>query len=299
MKRKEILRRLEERLARGEISEKTYLQIKARYDAEPEEPEEDFDSSLEGTVSRIVEDAARVAKETVRVTGEAMEAMDFSGLGVKLSEEAIKIAGSGVVSGRPVRTREFKAAGSARVRGSLEAREAKVAGSCVFEGDVHVSQFRTSGSSKVQGTIRAENLESSGSLHVDKDMDVRELRTSGSLRVGGRVQAGEFRSAGSVHIGDVLKAHEADLELGGSSSIRGIQADEIRVRGTGGFFRARGDLTAERIEGREVSLEGTSAAFVKGDEVRLGPHCRIDVVEARELVVHESSEVKERRVPGS
>jgi len=34
---------------------------------------------------------------------------------------------------------------------------------------------------------------------------------------------------------------------------------------------------------------------VKGDEVTIGPHCRIDVAEAHELVVHESSEVKERR----
>src|SRR2546428_852375 len=40
MKRKDILRKLEERLARGEINEKTYLEIKARYDSEPEEPEE-------------------------------------------------------------------------------------------------------------------------------------------------------------------------------------------------------------------------------------------------------------------
>src|SRR5439155_2767317 len=40
MKRKDILRKLEERLARGEINEKTYLEIKVRYDSEPEEPEE-------------------------------------------------------------------------------------------------------------------------------------------------------------------------------------------------------------------------------------------------------------------
>src|SRR2546428_6791182 len=39
MKRKDILRKLEERLARGEINEKTYLEIEARYDSEPEEPE--------------------------------------------------------------------------------------------------------------------------------------------------------------------------------------------------------------------------------------------------------------------
>ena len=31
------------------------------------------------------------------------------------------------------------------------------------------------------------------------------------------------------------------------------------------------------------------------EEVNIGPHCRIGVVEARELTVHESSEVKERR----
>ena len=40
MKRKDILRKLEERLARGEINEKTYLEIKGRYESEPEEPEE-------------------------------------------------------------------------------------------------------------------------------------------------------------------------------------------------------------------------------------------------------------------
>src|SRR3972149_814426 len=38
MQKDEVLRRLEERLARGEISEKTYLEIRARYDAMPEVP---------------------------------------------------------------------------------------------------------------------------------------------------------------------------------------------------------------------------------------------------------------------
>ena len=45
MNRAEILRRLEERLARGEISEKTYVEIKTRYEAEPEEPEPQEPSS--------------------------------------------------------------------------------------------------------------------------------------------------------------------------------------------------------------------------------------------------------------
>src|SRR6266581_7303001 len=46
MRRKDILRRLEERLARGEISETTYLEIKARYESEPEEPEESLPPTM-------------------------------------------------------------------------------------------------------------------------------------------------------------------------------------------------------------------------------------------------------------
>ena len=38
MEKEELLRRLEDRLARGEIGEKTYLDIKARYDAMPDVP---------------------------------------------------------------------------------------------------------------------------------------------------------------------------------------------------------------------------------------------------------------------
>ena len=90
MKRKEILHRLEERLARGEISEKTYLGIKARYEAEPAEPEEveAVPPPIAEAVSRIHEDVARVTEEAMKAVGEAMRAVDFSGIGVKLSEEA-------------------------------------------------------------------------------------------------------------------------------------------------------------------------------------------------------------------
>jgi hypothetical protein len=81
--------------------------------------------------------------------------------------------------------------------------------------------------------------------------------------------------------------------------VKSIEAGDISVRTTGGFLRTRGDLTAERIKGQDIDLEGTTAGYVEGADVRIGPHCRIDVVVARDLVVHESSEVKERRVPSS
>src|SRR5256712_3142497 len=128
MKRKDILRKLEERLARGEINEKTYLEIKARYDSEPEEPEEsepsqpampDLGEAIGAVVAQATAEAGRHAEHAGHVIGEAMRAVDFSGIGTQLSEESIKILGSGVVSGNPIKTVEFKSAGSARVQGPL------------------------------------------------------------------------------------------------------------------------------------------------------------------------------------
>jgi cytoskeletal protein CcmA (bactofilin family) len=304
MKRKDILRRLEERLARGEIGEKTYLEIKARYDSEPEEPEEpersgepmsDLGATISAAVADATAEATLAAGEATRVVGEAMRAMDFSGTGTKLSDEAIKIVGSGVVTGNPVKTVEFRSAGSARVQGPLVAQIARVAGSCHFEGDVRVEEFHSAGSVRIAGNLRAEEVETSGSLQVTGGIHAEEVSSSGSLQVGGDVEAEEFRSSGSVRIDGGLKAEEVNIDLGGTSKIQTIQGEEIRVKATGGFFRIRGELTADRIEGEEVELEATSAAYVKGEDVVIGPHCKIDVVEAHDLRVHQSSEVRERR----
>jgi cytoskeletal protein CcmA (bactofilin family) len=302
MKRKDILRKLEERLARGEINEKTYLEIKARYESEPDEPEEttepmaDIGATIGAAVAEATADASRAASDAARLVGEAMHAVDFSGIGTRLSDESIRIVGSGSVSGNPVRTVEFKSAGSARVQGPLEAEVARVAGSCVFEGDVRVEEFRSAGSARIMGNLKAEEVEASGSLQVEGGIEAEEISSSGSLNVKGSVAAEEFRSSGSVRIDGGLKAEEVTIDLGGTSKIPTIEAEEIRVKATGGFFRVRGELTADRIEGEEIELEATIAALVKGDEVHIGPHCRIDIVEARELVVHQSSEVRERRV---
>src|SRR3970282_1773664 len=96
-----ILRNIEERLARGEINEKTYLEIKARYESEPEEPEElegaplppgDLGSAIGAAVAQATAEASRAAGEAARAVGEAMRAVEFSGVGTKLGAEPIQIA---------------------------------------------------------------------------------------------------------------------------------------------------------------------------------------------------------------
>lgn len=325
MRKSDILRRLEERLARGEIGEKTYLEIKARYDTEPEElpefpPEEAkvsaetgrgaedasqaaeaFARSLERTIREAIEPVIRNIPEIERKIKESVEPalrnIDFAEFGrtVQTSEGSVKIAGSGVVTGNPLRTREFKTAGSGRVVGDLEAFEAKVAGSCVFEGNVTVQEFKSAGSSKVAGVLRARELHSSGSLSVGKGIDGQEVHIRGSLRLDGNLKAHEAHLAGSARISGVLEAQETRIELGGEVSIPVVKSREIAVRRPGGFFRGACEMISDRIEGEDVYLECTTAKYVRGREVSIGPHCRIDVVEAGELRVHESAEVRERR----
>jgi cytoskeletal protein CcmA (bactofilin family) len=145
------------------------------------------------------------------------------------------------------------------------------------------------------GNLTAEEVETSGSFQASGGVRADGLSSSGALQVGGDVEVEEFRSSGSVRIDGGLKAEEIDIDLGGTSRIRTVQGEEIRVKATGGFFRIRGDLTAETIEGEEIELEATSAALVKGQNVTIGPHCKIGAVEAHDLRVHQSSEVGERR----
>jgi cytoskeletal protein CcmA (bactofilin family) len=317
MRRKDILQRLEERLARGEISEKTYLDIRARYDVEPEEPEmppppsPSLEQSIHEAVGRAtdaafrashesmraVNDSMRTMQESMRGVQESMRSMDFSGMGVKISGEEIRIVGSGVVSGAPVKTVDFRAAGSAQVKGPLECEDVKVSGSCDFDGDVHCADFRTSGSSRIAGSLQSQDVDVSGTLEVSKDIDAPDVSASGALHVEGSVRTQDFRSSGSVQIRGELSSQDVDIELGGPSAIGSIQGQDINVRVPGGFLRSSGDLTVDRIVGQDVALVRTVANYVEGKDVRIGPHCRVDVVVARDLVVHESSEVKERRTP--
>ena len=296
MKREEILRRLEERLARGEISETTYLEIKERYEKEPEEPEtastaedsnrspEPFGISIERMVRDIVEPVMRDLEHVIPAA-------------VQTSRDAVRIAGQGVVTGTPVRARVFRSSGSGAVEGDLEADEVHVAGSCGFNGSVQAGEFHAAGSARVKGSLKAREAHATGSIDIAGDLHADELATRGSLHVGGSVESREVDIRGSVDVGGRLTAKEVLIEIGGDSRIPTIEAREITVRRPGGFFRGGRELSADEITGTEIHLESTTANVVRGREVTIGPHCRIGTVEATELTVHESSEVRERRTP--
>ncbi len=334
----ERLKKLAERLQRGEISERTYQEIKARYDAMPQEseepePEEEIEEPEEAEVP--LEDIGEVVQDTVDAVMESVGAkleailgsaefekrmedvsrhvhQALTKLGPQIEEggKRIIIRGAGVVSGgTPID--EFKCSGSGKVTDDLLAKEVRISGACKIDGrceteefhssgavkvasDVITKEFRSSGTARLAADLRAKEVHTSGALTVAGSiLDAEEVTVAGGLRVQGSVHTQKFTSKGRFRIGQALEADEVDIRLQGRSTSRVpvIKGSEISVRGG----RRAGDLVVDTVEGQEVRLESTRAQLVRGKTVRVGPLCSIDVVEAKQLEVHETSTVKEQR----
>lgn len=334
VKKDDLLRRLEERLARGEISEKTYLDIRARYDAMPDVPEppepptppkaaeagpQDFETLIQRTVESAMEHAAASleaafatrpdADERIREMNVRLQkAFGKFGTQVEAGGKRIVIRGAGVVAGDQ-KTEEFRSAGSCRVAGNLHATTAHISGSCVVEGDCLCQEFHAAGKAEIKGGVKAHEFHVAGKASVGKDvsakevsvagkvairgsvLDAEDVSLSGSINVGGWVRTKDFKSKGQFEIGEGLEAEDVEIRLSGTSRVPLIRARDVTVR----RGDRNGELLVGTIEGKDVSLESTQASLVRGDDVRIGPYCTVNVVEADELEVHESSTVKERR----
>lgn len=337
MKREELLQRLEERLARGEISEETYREIKARYDALPEEdleeeaeaegapsdaPEglDDLGALIEDTLGSVMERVGQRLEDSLgsedferrmeEVGDRVRKQLSQLGARVEAGGRRIVISGSGVVAlDEPIDT--FKCAGSGKVTSDLRAKEVRISGACKIGGECEGQEVHSSGSLKVEGGLRAQEFHSSGSTRIMGDLRGQEIETSGALHVEGSIlDSQELRSSGSLEVGGAVRVQEF-ASRGRFRIGEALEAQEVDIRLRGMCKvpaiqaeeihvrggRRRGELRVERITGQEVYLEGTRADLVHGKEVRIGPYCTIGVVEADKLEVHESSTVREQRRP--
>lgn len=266
MNKEELLRRLEERLAHGEISEKTYLDIKARYDAMGDAPPEapdapdaveppapptpphppiaDLGTMIERSIESVLEQVAsslegvaesgEIDRRMKEVSGHVKDALSRIGTQVEAGGRRIVIRGSGVVSGDQT-IDEFKCAGSGRVTGTLRAREAHVSGACEIEGDCNSREFHSSGKTRIQGSARAREFHASGKVSVAGDLVAQEVAVAGKVDVGG-----DIRDAEDVSISGMVKV------------AGGVKAREFASRG---MFEIGKDLEAEEVA---IHLSGTS-----------------------------------------
>src|SRR2546427_3169627 len=294
MDKEELLRRREERLARGEIGERTYLDIKARYDAmpaasaapgvstPPESPRHaghaghpfrngDFEKMIENTIESAMEqvaaslDAAFANKDEARrrmdeVNRRVQEAMSKIGPRIEEGGKVCVIRGSGTVPGGQ-HFEEFKCAGSGTVKGDLLADEAHVSGACVIEGRCVGEEFHASGRADIAGDVQVQEFHVSGRTNVGGDLRAEDISVSGSVAVGGDVlDAEDVVFAGSVRIGGDVKAEDfssrGQFQIGG-----GIEAE-------GGDIRVAGSSKATSIKANDLEIRiGERGAELVADTI--------------------------------
>ena len=206
-----------------------------------------------------------------------------------------------------VYAREFTCTSAGKITGNLDAELAEVKGSCKVEGNIRTSLLKVGGAMKVNGDIKAELIRAKGAFKVLGSVNADHFRITGAtkiekaiissdeisvmgvLKCGSDVTAGKFTLLGVADIDGTLKASEFNADLSGRSTIRYLNADKIDVKIKKNTNKT--ELISKKIIGQTIYLEATTAEYVEGDKVEIGPGCLIGEVKAKSLEVHKKSKV--------
>lgn len=237
--------------------------------------------------------------------------------------QSIKISGAGSIAGG--KYDEVKASGAASIKGDVECNVLKASGAVSVKGNVKVGIFQTSGAADVAGNVEAEEIKCSGAMDLKGDVIAKVLKSSGGTDIKGNLTGGDikllggtrisencevekFYSMGGFTIGGLLNAEDIEIVVNGKCTAQEIGGSNIRIsrdiKGSGNvlgkiirsMFNAEEYLYAELIEGDDINLEASRVKVVRGNNVTVGPNCKIELIEYREnLEVLEGAEVLEKR----
>ncbi len=261
----DMKKKLDEMLARGEITEELYKEILSRLEEE------------EGTEKRSE-------------NGEE-EKLSFA--------EGLRVGGA-VSFDSSLRTEIFKVGGSASVNGNLIAEEVSVGGALKVNGKIEAEKIKVGGSLKCK-EIYCEFFSIGGSARVDNKISAEIVKVGGAIKTK-EIEAEVVEIGGAVKA-EKIQAEKISLKLGGKSEVGRIEAEIVDIKQTrGGFLgREKGKLVADEIKGFVINLEGTTAKRVigssqEGSKVVIGRNCEVDYVEGREIEIHPNAKIKEKKI---
>ncbi|MDO7906604.1 polymer-forming cytoskeletal protein [Paenibacillus sp. JX-17] len=183
----------------------------------------------------------------------------------------------------------FTVNGNCKVSGALAAQEASVNGMVSVQGSVQAERLWIGGNANFKGTLDCQELQVNGRLVVDGSVHAEQIKVNGRLKAGSDIQCEHFAAEGGFDITGLLNAGRIEIIVNHRSEVSEIGGEQISVMRKGGvsllkqlFGGKDAGLTASLIEGDDVHLEHTEARTVRGSRVRIGPGCRIGVVEYKE-----------------
>jgi cytoskeletal protein CcmA (bactofilin family) len=215
----------------------------------------------------------------------------------------VDISGVGKIYG-DVEANILNISGVGNVEGNIKAVRMDIEGTSNVKGNIECAEVNNSGSVKVGGRLKTDILKSNGMCRVGGSVKAKQIFSYGVLNSGADVEAEEFDSEGVFNINGLLNANRIDIKVGYRSSVKEIGGEEITVKkaktmGLGFAMRFIGKskcLRTELIEGTNISIEYTEADVIRGENIKIGAKCIVDLVEySGTLEVDPSSVVKSQK----
>ncbi|MHA1728619.1 MAG: zinc ribbon domain-containing protein [Promethearchaeota archaeon] len=293
----EILKELENSFKEGRIDEKTYLELKERYE-----------KKLKDAQRRIETTNFPIAS---KVSGSQ-----------KLTEDTIKFSGSAHLEGGKI-DKNIRISGSGKINGDIECNDFQCSGSLKSSGNMILNgNLKSSGSFSSDGGIKSNgNVKFSSSTNIGKSLFAKgSVKSSGSFKCNGYLKTGiDIKMSGSSLIGDFIESNGflhcsgslscgndiialKGIKLSGGSDIGGnirsnetiditgrveveknIEANNIEINCKNGVFQRRvfnrkksivggSIIGSNRVEVDNVDVKGD----IYGYDVAIGPQSLIN-----------------------
>ena len=197
----------------------------------------------------------------------------------------------------------LKLSGVAHTGGGIY-ENVKIEGVANINGDIECSNMDVQGVSSFSGNVACTKLHIEGSCKVSGGIKADSCKLAGLLNAGGDLEAESFTGSGSFQIAGALNAEDIDVSFVYGSSANEVCGQDIRIRkeshnGATEFimdlipWRHKGkSFRCNLIEGDRIDIEFVKAGTVRGKHVKIGPECKIELVEYHEeITIHPSAMV--------
>jgi cytoskeletal protein CcmA (bactofilin family) len=215
--------------------------------------------------------------------------------------DTVKLNGNGTINGEVVCT-NFESNGTGMVNGSLSASSARISGNGKINGNLETKALNIEGRGSIKGTTNVKKLKVSGKGLFGGNVKAEEIKLNGTANIEGNCETDIFIAEGQFTVGGLLSGDEINIHMFGESKAKEIGGQTIKVKQKSGTLLKMiknvfpVGLEVEGIEGDNIEIEFTKADFVRGHHIKIGPNCKINLVEySGTFTLDKSSEVKETK----
>ena len=180
--------------------------------------------------------------------------------------------------------------GTGQINGYLDCFNYKVYGNSEINGNLNANTVNIKGQTEFGGDLKAKVLKIQGEVSIKGDLFLDQSVIIGNIKCKGDFNAENFVLEGGFGINGLLNADVIDINMYWPCNIREIGGTEIKVKrdekfsflGIKNIIKPHASnklLKTDIIEADEIYLENTHAKIVRGNNIKIGPECKIELVE--------------------